>query len=96
MHPQKSINKQNKICLHNVECTTDEFTCKSGKCIPVLTVCDDVKDCPDGDDEQNCDCARNEVSRISSHFSHQKHCTHLHPSTKNNFFCTIMSHIFTT
>lgn len=29
----------------------------------MLTVCDDVKDCQDGDDEQNCDCARNEVSK---------------------------------
>ena len=65
MHPSKKINqskKTNQTCLHNVDCTNDEFTCKSGKCIPLLTVCDDVKDCPDGDDEENCDCARNEVS----------------------------------
>ena len=77
--------------MHNVECTSDEFTCKSSKCIPLLTVCDDVQDCPDGDDEQNCDCARNEVSRKFSYLSSNT----LHSFTsfyENQKFCTIMSH----
>jgi hypothetical protein len=53
---------------HTTACTIDEFTCKSGQCIPQLAVCDEVKDCPQGDDEENCDCARNEVSKLQHSF----------------------------
>lgn len=51
--------------INAIACTADEFTCKSENCIPQLAVCDLAKDCPDGDDEENCECARNEVSSIS-------------------------------
>lgn len=51
------------LAMNNAEeCTSEEYKCKSGACIPSLTVCDLVSDCPDGDDEEECDCARNEVS----------------------------------
>lgn len=56
--------------IYAIACTADEFTCKSGNCIPQLAVCDTAKDCPDGDDEENCDCARNEVSRNSRKTPH--------------------------
>lgn len=46
-----------------LECTADEYRCNSGKCIPELALCDNAKDCPQGDDEQDCECARNEVSK---------------------------------
>lgn len=58
------------LYIHKTACSVDEFTCKSGSCIPQLAVCDLAKDCPQGDDEENCDCARNEVSIISkAHFT---------------------------
>ncbi len=42
---------------------SDEYVCKTGQCIPQLSVCDNRVDCPDGDDEspESCECARNEV-----------------------------------
>lgn len=49
------------ICTCKEECTLEEYKCKSGACIPSLTVCDETPDCPDGDDEEDCTCARNEV-----------------------------------
>lgn len=55
---QKRITKLNKL-----ECTADEFRCHSGKCIQDLALCDGEKDCPQGEDETECDCARNEVSK---------------------------------
>lgn len=43
-------------------CTNDEYACPNGECIPQSAVCDNVTDCSDGDDEQECNCAQNEVS----------------------------------
>ena len=33
----------------------DAFKCDSSYCIPVHMVCDGVRDCPDGEDEYECD-----------------------------------------
>lgn len=32
-------------------CSSDEFECKSGECIPVRFLCDSYTDCNDGSDE---------------------------------------------
>jgi len=35
-------------------CSTGEFECASGRCIPGLWHCDTDDDCGDGSDETNC------------------------------------------
>lgn len=35
-------------------CEINEFTCKSGECIPLDLYCDSFQDCTDGSDEENC------------------------------------------
>ena len=36
-------------------CASNQYTCRSGKCIPLTSVCDGSKDCPDSGDESNCE-----------------------------------------
>ena len=38
----------------NRECRRDQFTCGDGDCISERYVCDGIKDCRWGEDEQNC------------------------------------------
>lgn len=35
-------------------CLRSQFMCDSGRCISKAYVCDDTKDCPNGEDELNC------------------------------------------
>jgi len=35
-------------------CSLSQFSCMSGKCIPVRWRCDDEYDCDDQSDEQDC------------------------------------------
>ncbi|CAL4070644.1 unnamed protein product, partial [Meganyctiphanes norvegica] len=36
------------------KCTSDQYRCPSGRCLPDAAVCDRRIDCPDGDDEKLC------------------------------------------
>lgn len=48
-------------------CSSDEFLCDVGKCIPSNFVCDDVKDCVDGTDEPSS-CRELSVFGLDSSF----------------------------
>lgn len=49
------VNKANYTneCIVT-ECDRDQWTCKSGQCIPVAAYCNDIPDCLDNSDEENC------------------------------------------
>ena len=38
----------------HTSCSSDDFTCDSGHCVPLSTKCNDYYDCVDGSDEDNC------------------------------------------
>ena len=35
-------------------CTAAQFTCSNGQCVPLSARCNNVNECNDGSDEQNC------------------------------------------
>ena len=35
-------------------CTTTQFTCSNGQCVPLTARCNNINECADGSDEQNC------------------------------------------
>lgn len=41
-------------CIKRSHCDADEFTCLDGRCLPMHYKCDTKKDCPAGEDEENC------------------------------------------
>lgn len=53
---QQLFVKLNTLDNHRTCNETIEYKCKStGECIDRSLLCDNFKDCPEGDDEQNCD-----------------------------------------
>lgn len=42
-------------CTHAVECRRDEMQCFTGECISQSLTCDSLRDCPNREDEDNCD-----------------------------------------
>ena len=37
-----------------LECGSDQYRCRDGRCIHKSRVCDGLRDCPEGEDERRC------------------------------------------
>lgn len=57
------LKEDNHNCEFPTRCHHDEFHCPSGKCIPELFRCNRHYDCPNGEDEFNCDRYTKECPR---------------------------------
>lgn len=42
--------------MHSIACSDVEFECDDGKCIPIDRLCDEIKDCEGGEDEEMINC----------------------------------------
>ena len=42
-----------KLWTH-LGCSSTQFTCSNGQCVPISARCNNVNECTDGSDEQNC------------------------------------------
>lgn len=43
--------------MYFLDCEQYSFKCGDGKCLPESTKCNQLIDCTDGSDEENCNCA---------------------------------------
>lgn len=41
-------------CIFIIGCTSAQFTCANGRCVPISARCNGVNECGDNSDEQNC------------------------------------------
>ncbi|XP_037511191.1 low-density lipoprotein receptor-related protein 1 [Rhipicephalus sanguineus] len=56
--PGRSLMSDGRRCAVKIaNCTSSEFQCGDGACIPFELACDGVQACPDGSDENVIDCA---------------------------------------
>ncbi|XP_046384175.1 sortilin-related receptor-like isoform X2 [Ischnura elegans] len=53
-HEQESTTSTTVSSIPQAECHKDQFRCFSGECIPREWVCDNTRNCDNGEDEDNC------------------------------------------
>ena len=54
--PECNNGQPYNITLKLSGCADDEFTCSDGQCINMNSRCDQIINCRDESDEQNCKC----------------------------------------
>ena len=42
------------LCVSGPPCPAFHFDCGDGLCRPIASLCDDIRDCPGGEDERFC------------------------------------------
>lgn len=65
-------NSDEAGCSHS--CSSVQFKCNSGRCIPEYWTCDGDNDCGDYSDETHANCT-NQCKEKCTHFSVLQHCS---------------------
>ncbi|XP_031621632.1 uncharacterized protein LOC116339738 [Contarinia nasturtii] len=67
IYPNSHDENECKDITRGTKCLKNEFQCKDQTCIPSSWQCDNIKDCPNAEDEVNCSfCEENEFKCIGS------------------------------
>lgn len=56
IHSNETKHSLAIFALHSIACGDEEFECYDGKCISMDKVCDEIKDCESGEDEESINC----------------------------------------
>ena len=50
------------------KCLSHQFSCPSGRCVAVTSLCDTTRDCEDGSDEERCGTSLNKKKNNNNHW----------------------------
>lgn len=78
------VNWIEQLNLRDLVCSENFYQCKYAKfCINLLNVCDDTNDCPEGDDEENCELIPSFKYSNNESINFQRVCDHISDCSEN-------------